>query len=192
MKIQILLFDGFDELDVVAPYEIFQMAAAKGAELRTALVSLEGAREVVATHGLRIFSEAKLEIDTLDLLLVPGGGWADAAPTGVRAEIKRGAIPEALVRAHGAGKILASVCTGALLLAHAGLLKGRRGTTHHLAQADLRAAGVDVMAERVVDDGDLITSGGVTSGIDLSLYLVKRFADKALAEEIAAVLEYPL
>src|SRR5262249_51353304 len=93
-------------------------------------------------------------------------------------------------RLHTAGTILAGVCTGAMLLAAAHLVIGRHATTHHLALDELRAAGATVVDARVVDDGDLITSGGVTSGTDLALWLVERFFGPQVALQIESRLEY--
>jgi len=83
------------------------------------------------------------------------------------------------------------VCTGTMLLAHAGVIGSRPASTHHAALADLAATGADVRTERVVDDGDLVTSGGVTSGIDLALWLVEREVSVDLADRIATGMEYP-
>jgi transcriptional regulator GlxA family with amidase domain len=88
------------------------------------------------------------------------------------------------------GAVMASVCTGALLLAHAGVIGTRRAATHHAARADLAATGAIVVHDRVVDDGDLLSCGGVTSGLDLALWMVERFASEELAEAIAANMEY--
>jgi transcriptional regulator GlxA family with amidase domain len=89
-----------------------------------------------------------------------------------------------------AGAVLAAVCTGAMLLATAGVLTGRRATTHHSAWADLEAAGAVLVRDRVVDDGDVVTAGGVTSGIDLGLWLIERFAGPDQAARAAERLEY--
>lgn len=121
---------------------------------------------------------------------VPGGGWAQHAQHGVRREIREGAWPALLARAAGDGAITASVCTGAMLLAHAGVIGSRRASTHHSARAELAGLGATVVEDRVVDQGSLITAGGVTSGLDLGLWLVERFAGRALADEIAGRLEY--
>ena len=109
---------------------------------------------------------------------------------GARAEAERGVIPAALAAAHARGAIIATVCTGAMLASAAGLTRGRPATTHHNAIADLRAAGAEVIEARVVDDGDLISSGGVTSGLDLALWLVERFFGPALAAAIERQTEY--
>jgi transcriptional regulator GlxA family with amidase domain len=184
--VQILLYDGFDELDAIAPYEILS-----GAGLRTELATLEPAERVVAAHGLGVVPQAVLA-ERPDLLLVPGGGWvARRADAGTWAEFERGVVPAAIARRHAAGSIVASVCTGAMLLAKAGILDGRPATTHHAAFGDLRGAGADVREDaRVVDDGDVLTCGGVTSGIDLALHIVRRERGEEVADAAARLLEH--
>ena len=86
--------------------------------------------------------------------------------------------------------MIASVCTGAMLLASAGLTRGRRATTHHAAFDDLRSFGADVVDARFVDDGDLLTAGGVTSGIDLALHIVEKVAGATIAENVAREIEH--
>jgi len=168
MLIQVLLYDGFDELDAIGPYEILH-----GAGFDTQLSVLEATRTITASHGTVIVPHAMVS-ERPDLLLVPGGGWRDHKPVGTWAEYERGVIPAAIAERHAAGSRIASVCTGAMLLAKAGLLEGRPATTHWAAYDDLRAHGVDVRTEaRVVDDGDILTCGGVTSGLDLALHVVE-------------------
>ncbi|HTN51064.1 MAG TPA: DJ-1/PfpI family protein, partial [Anaeromyxobacter sp.] len=99
-------------------------------------------------------------------------------------------LPRAIAAAHARGARIASVCTGALLVAAAGLLRGRPAVTHRSALADLARAGAEVMeAARVVDDGDVVTAGGVTSGLDLGLRLVSRIAGPAASGRVAAEME---
>jgi transcriptional regulator GlxA family with amidase domain len=191
MRIDIVLFEGFDELDALAPYEVLRRAGELGADLQTRLVSLEAADAVTAFYGLRVTVAGRLgEGERPDVVLVPGGGWNHSGPRGARVEAERGALPAALVQLHTAGAIHAAVCTGTMLLASAGLLRGRPATTHHLALDELRAAGAEIIRARVVDDGDVITAGGVTSGLDLALWLVERFASPALAAAVEARMEY--
>lgn len=183
--VQILLYDGFDELDAIAPYEVLS-----GAGLRTELVTLDDADRVVASHGLELVPHATLA-ERPDLLLVPGGGWRTRAPAGTRGEYERGVIPRAIAQRHAAGSTIASVCTGAMLLAKADLLTGRPATTHHVAYEDLRAHGADVREDaRVVDDGDVLTCGGVTSGIDLALHVLRRERGDETAARAARLLEH--
>jgi transcriptional regulator GlxA family with amidase domain len=103
----------------------------------------------------------------------------------------RGELKPLLVIAAANARIMAGVCTGTMLLAHAGVIGGRRAGTHHSALGELAALGVEVVADRVVDDGDLVTGGGVTSEIDLALWLVERGLGAELAEQISTVIEYP-
>jgi len=130
-----------------------------------------------------------------EVLIVPGGGWVDRSREGARSEYDRGDGPGTVAGtardAHTAGSIVASVCTGAMLLARAGLLRGRRCITHRSAIEDLEQHGAVIVRERVVDDGDIVTAGGVTSGVDLALHLVERFASAALSDAITETLEYP-
>jgi transcriptional regulator GlxA family with amidase domain len=190
VTIQILLYEGFDELDAIAPFEVFQTAAGLGVPLSATCVSLEPAPEVRAAHGLRVCPEGQLAFaPPPDLLLVPGGGWLSEAPRGVRAEIQGGAIPAALAQLHREGTTMACVCTGAMLLAASGGLKGRPATTHHIAKEALCAEGATLIDARVVDDGDVITSGGVTSGLDLALWMLERWFQPEVALQVERLLE---
>jgi transcriptional regulator GlxA family with amidase domain len=191
IKAQIIIFDGFDELDATAPFEVLQSAKAIGADLQVELVTLNSSMEVVAAHGLRVQADAKLETDQkLDILIVPGGGWGSRATQGAWAEAQRGEIPAAISSLHQSGTTIASVCTGAMLVAEAGLLKGRRAITHHVAVEELRTAGAEIINARVVDDGDIITAGGVTSGLDLTLWLIERYLSPQIAHEVEKEMEY--
>ncbi len=192
MLFQVLVFDGFDELDAVAPWEILRRAAARKPGWQVDLVTIDGVDEVTAAFGLRVRTGGdKLgQSETPDVIVVPGGGWVAWSPRGARAEVERGIAPEMLARLSRQGTILAAVCTGAMLLASAGLLKNRRAITHHSAIEELRAFGAEIVHSRVVDDGNIISAGGVTSGLDLGLYLVERFASPEQAREIAGQMEY--
>lgn len=191
MRIEIVAFDGVDELDAIGPFEVLQNAAAAGADFSVRLVSWTGAREVVCAHGLRMTVEpVDGNSKRPDLVVVPGGGWIARSATGARGEVERGNIPRRLAELHSAGTHIASVCTGAMLVAAAGLLKGRRAATHHGAIEDLRAAGVEVIDARVLDDGEVVSCGGVTSGIDLALWLVERHASREIAARVEREMEY--
>jgi transcriptional regulator GlxA family with amidase domain len=182
---EILLFDGFDELDAIGPYEVL---ANGGLEPR--YVTLGGAAEATGSHGTRVSTHGTLS-DAPELLVVPGGGWGDRAPQGAWAEAQRGELPAAIAERHRAGSTIASVCTGAMLLAAGGLLHGRPAVTHRVALDDLEAAGARVMRDaRVVDDGDILTAGGVTSGIDLALWLVERLRGAEAAAAVANEIEH--
>jgi len=128
---------------------------------------------------------------TPDLLLVPGGGWFDRTPEGVWAQAERGEIPAAIAARRAAGSTIASVCTGALLLARAGILEGRRATTNPQALDDLRAVGgIEVVDARVVDDGDILTAGAPACGLDLAIHVLERLGGPGLAVAAARELQY--
>jgi len=190
MQIAIILYPGFDEFDAIGPYEVLCAAAESGAGFEVSLVTLEPTAEIVASHGLSVRPDGLLADGRWDLVIVPGGGWNASKPAGARIEAQRGALPAALADLASAGVPLASVCTGAMLLAAAGLLRGRPAVTHHGALPELAEAGAEVIDARVVDDGNIVTAGGVTSGIDLALWLVQRHAGAEVAERVAARLEY--
>jgi putative intracellular protease/amidase len=180
---EILVFDGFDDLDAVAPLEILTAAG-----FHTRVVRPAGqAATVRSAHGLVL--DVAAELGSPALVLVPGGGWLDAAP-GVRDQCE-GPLPAALGALHDTGTVVASVCTGAMLLARAGLLTGRPAVTNRNALDDLAAAGADVRRDaRVVDDGSVVTGGGPAAGIDLAIRLVARFAGEAAGREAAARVEH--
>jgi transcriptional regulator GlxA family with amidase domain len=149
---------------------------------------------VTAGHGLRVTPDVVLPApdspDRPDLLVVPGGGWTDPDAPGAGAEVRRGVLPDVLAAHYEAGATLAAVCTGGMLLADAGLLDGRPAVTHSVALDDLRESGASVVDARVVDDGDVLTAGGVTSGLDLALYVVEREVGADVADRIATRMEY--
>ena len=192
MRVAVVVFEGFDELDAIGPLEVLRNAAAMGAaDLSVELVALDGAAEVTGDHGLRVRTDGPLDREGTDLLVIPGGGWNDRGTHGAWAEAERGELPAAIAAAHEAGAVVATVCTGAMLATAAGLTRGRPAVTHHDAIDDLRAAGAEVVEARVVDDGDLVTAGGVTSGIDMALWLVERHFGAELADAVAAEIEHP-
>ncbi len=183
--IEVLFFDGFDDLDAVAPLEILSAAGLPVRPVR----ALAQSATVTSAHGLQIVIQDEIA-DNPDLLLVPGGGWRDASAVGVR-PLCAGDLPARLERMHDAGTVIASVCTGAMLLAAAGLLTGRPAVTNRIALDDLERSGADVRrTARVVDDGSVVTCGGPAAGIDLALHLVQRYRGAAAAAQAAERLEH--
>ncbi|PSJ26635.1 AraC family transcriptional regulator [Streptosporangium nondiastaticum] len=193
LHVQIVLYDGAEEQDFTGPYEVFSLAGVRRLGfVDTTYVALDGPRTVTAVHGTKIVVDRGWSPGSADILIVPGGH-------GVQEQIDQGALPKALESAQRQGLTIASVCTGALLLSAAGLTKGRPCTTHHTVKDRLRQEGGIVKDARVVDDGDLVTSGGVTSGLDLALWLVQREAGRhesrigagsEFAVELEGILEY--
>jgi transcriptional regulator GlxA family with amidase domain len=189
MRIDILVFDGADEIDFVGPQEVFRRAAKIEGGVEIELVTLEPQSQVTAQFGLRIHPDGVLNAAS-DLVVVPGGGWVGNSIRGVRQEIARGVLPKTLRSLHESGALIAGVCTGAMALAAAGLLDGRAAITHHGALEDLRRTKARVTEARVVDDGDVLTCGGVTSSIDLALWFVERQWGRNVADAISRSMEY--
>ncbi|GAA2926702.1 DJ-1/PfpI family protein [Streptomyces thioluteus] len=208
MHAHIVLFDGFDPLDVIAPYEVLHTAGmVSGGAVTAELVSAEGPRPVASRiDGLTLSATGRLDPCRADLVLVPGSapsgeeleaaansgyGQLTSTTRALRGHGPRSSLLSLLTRAmHQPGTTVAAVCGGSLLLAMTGLVSGRRATTHHLGTDLLGAAGVDVVSARVVDDGDLVTSAGVTSGLDLSLHLVERELGPRIAHSVEILLAY--
>lgn len=202
MRAQIVLFDGFDPMDVVAPFEVlYAGGAASGGALSPELVSAEGAREVPSGNGMPLRATGVLDPEGVDLVVVPGAVGSLPAPGAE--EIDEGSIPAILGRAlttdlpallgravADPGTLVATVCGGALLPAMAGLIEGRHATTHHLGLDLLDATGVVAVDARVVDDGDLVTAAGVTSGLDLGLYLLERELGPRIAHSVERLFAY--
>ncbi|MFD8416179.1 DJ-1/PfpI family protein [Streptomyces sp. NPDC059650] len=191
LRVHIAMYDGVEELDFAAPYEVFSAArffTAVPVEVRYVTTSRPGF--VRASYGSRIDVEHPWTPDEADVIVVPGGGYARREDPGVRAEIRRGTLPRALRAAPRKGLTLSGLCTGVMLLSAAGLTRGRPCTTHHKARPDLEEQGGELKNARVVDDGDLVTAGGITSGLELALWLVRRELGPETATSVEAMLEY--
>ncbi|MYW67031.1 DJ-1/PfpI family protein [Streptomyces sp. SID8379] len=206
MHVQIVLFDGFDPLDVIAPYEVLHAGgAASGGAVTVELVSAEGAREVVGgTGGLALRATAALDPARPGVVLVPGAAGRVGAPDEEPdPEAAEPTIPvllgrtlttglPALLKAamDGPDTTVATVCGGSLVPAMAGLLEGRHVTTHHLGMDLLDATGAHAVHARVVDDGDLVSGAAVTSGLDLGLYLLERELGPRIAHAVEELFAY--
>jgi transcriptional regulator GlxA family with amidase domain len=169
----ILLFDEVEVLDFAGPFEVFSGTSSPAGPPYADVVTMAPAPEVRTRGGLRILAGHTLEdCPSLDALIVPGGPGAD----------ERTVVQEALVLPFLRSRApttptVASVCTGAFLLGRAGLLDGHRVTTHTSALQRLRdeLPQLDVVEAKVVDEGRIVTSAGVSSGIDLALHLMERW-----------------
>jgi transcriptional regulator GlxA family with amidase domain len=185
MRTEILIFDGFDELDALGPYEVLGEAG-----FEVALVTHPATDRITTARGAIVVPHRELS-DRPELLVVPGGGWTKRPPKGAWAEVQRGVLPPVIAQRHAAGARIASVCTGAFLVAAGGLLDGRPAVTHWKDVDELEAMGIHVIRDaRVVDDGDIITAGGVTSGLDLALWIVEQEKGREAAADVAAELEH--
>jgi transcriptional regulator GlxA family with amidase domain len=180
MNIAIVLYDKFTALDAIGPYEVLSripgasltFVAAKPGPVHTD----NGMLTLVAEHSLEQAGQP-------DIVLVPGGPGEVAARAG-------GAVLEWLKEVDRTSTWTTSVCTGSLILAAAGLLDGRRATSHWLAMDQLRQLGAEPVDERVVFDGKFATAAGVSAGIDMALALVARIAGETVAQAIQLGIEY--
>ena len=201
MHAQIVLFDGFDPLDAVAPFEVLLAGRdALGGDLQVELVSGEGPRAVISgSGGLILQATAQLDPGKPGYVIVPGAsgpveGDPDQGVETIPVLLARfgetAALP--LVRQAMANPevTVATVCGGSLALAMAGLLDGRHANTHHLGVDVLEATGAIPVNARVVDDGDLVTAAGVTSGLDLALYLLDRSFGPRIALTVEQLFAY--
>ncbi|MFF2774497.1 DJ-1/PfpI family protein [Streptomyces sp. NPDC058052] len=180
MQIAILLFEGFTSLDAVGPYEI--LSRLPGAE--TVFVAKEAGPVRNDQGSLALSADKSLaDVPRPDIVLVPGGPETRKAAHDPE-------IQEWLRTADATSTWTTSVCTGSLLLAAAGLLSGRRATTHWLAFDELRELGVEPTGERVVFDGKYVTAAGVSSGIDMGLHLLGRIAGDEAAMTVQLLTEY--
>jgi transcriptional regulator GlxA family with amidase domain len=179
MQIAILAFDGMTALDAVGPAQV--LVLLPGASLRWASPEpgpkrTDAGMSIVATHPLA-------EVTAADVVLVPGG--RDMRP--VMADTR---VLDWLRAAHATTRWTTSVCTGALVLGAAGLLEGRRATTHWAVLERLAKFGATPVSERVVVDGKIITAAGVSAGIDMALRLAARLAGDTVAQGIQLGIEY--
>lgn len=194
-NVGILIFDGVEVLDFTGPFEVFSRARlVPGVESRRSEESApfrvftvaKAAAPVTATGGLQVIPHYPVAAaPPIDLLVLPGG-------FGTRALLHDGETLEWIRRAAAGARKVTSVCTGSLLLAKAGLLAGRRATTHWGALDLLESLDASLKVERerrLVDDG-IITSAGVASGIDMAFYVVETLFGREVADETARYIEY--
>ena len=178
-EIGLLVFPNVQQLDLTGPYEVF--ASWPKARVRLVGKTLE---PVASSTRLALTPDVAYEAcPQLDVLCVPGGSGINAL---LADEETLGFVRR---QAEGA-RFMTSVCTGALLLGAAGLLRGKRATTHWASHHLLEACGAIPERQRVVRDGSLMTGGGVTAGIDFALALVAELAGREVAEAIQLNLEY--
>jgi transcriptional regulator GlxA family with amidase domain len=171
IRVAIALFPNAEELDWAGPWEVFGYWASRWPDEVQVFTIAETLDPIRCARGLRVLPDRSWNMSpVIDVLVYPGG-------RGTRGQIHADAIKERLRGLRQGGALLASVCTGALVLAGAGLLDGLAATTHRQALDDLRRLGdrIEVCPDkRFVDAGDVVTAAGVTAGIDMALYLVGR------------------
>lgn len=181
MQIALLAYEAMTALDLIGPYEVLN--ALPGADVRFVARETGELRVDSRAFGI-VVDHALADVPRPDVFVVPGG------IAGTFAAARDAGILDWLREAHAHARWTASVCTGSLILGAAGLLRGRRATTHWAAAALLEQHGARFSAERVVEDGNLITAAGVSSGIDMALTLASRIAGEEAARAIQLTIEY--
>ena len=179
-----LIFDDAEELDFVGPWEVFTMVRHIIPDDR--VVTIAQTREPIrAAKGMRVIPDHSFEdAPKLDVVLVPGG-------IGTRREVNNSALIDWLRKTGASCTWVTSVCTGSLLLHEAGFAKGRRVTTHWGFVKTLRERGADVLENvRYVRDGNVVTSAGVSAGIDMALWLVGQIHGVTVARQVQRAMEY--
>jgi cyclohexyl-isocyanide hydratase len=190
IKVGVLAFPDLEELDLAGAWEVlgatrrlFREGVFKDAYFELETVGKETG-PVKCYHDLKIVVEKRLDaLPGHDVLFVPGG------PGRLKAQ-KDSAIQEAVRKFYESGKIIASVCTGAFILAEAGILKGKKATSFHTVVNQLSGYGACPLKERVVVDGNVVTGAGISSSIDVGIKLVEIMMGREAAETVTQWVEY--
>lgn len=193
MRIAVALFDGAEELDFAGPWEVLAYWAREVAQAEVEVVTVAARLDPIrAAKGMRVlpdrtWDELGTDSGAVDVLIVPGG-------QGTRRLLGPDEpLHERLRALAGGGTLMTSVCTGSLVYAAAGLLRGRPATTHFSA-LDLLASldsSIEVRAaDRYVDDGNVVTAAGVSAGIDMALHLVVRLDSQDAARAVKREIQY--
>jgi transcriptional regulator GlxA family with amidase domain len=193
-RVGILIFPAVEVLDFCGPYEVFSVTRLDEERRREdsspfeVLLVAQTAEAVVATGGLRVIPDVTLDTcPVLDILVVPGG-W------GTRREIGNQRLLTWIAERATQVETLTSVCTGAMLLGQAGLLDGLRATTHWRSLDQMRQSFPAVTVEdklHVVEDGRVLTSAGISAGIDMALRVVAQYCGESVGRATARHMEYP-
>ncbi|WP_088889850.1 DJ-1/PfpI family protein [Leptolyngbya ohadii] len=195
-NVAILIFDDVEVLDFCGPFEVFSVTGRRDGSNPFNVYTVAENKQVSARNNLSI--NPSYTLDTCpqpNILVVPGGGGrhADGTPYGTRREMLNENLLQWINQLYPKTEHVLSVCTGALILAKAGLTENLAATTHHGAIDELRrvAPNTEVReGDRIVDNGRLIFSGGISAGIDAAFYLVAKLLGEEVASETAIYMEY--
>jgi len=181
-----VIFPDVEELDFIAPFEVLSYIN-KVQPSSTQILLIAPTLEIVhAFNGLKVVPDVSFETaPQCDILIFPGG-------KGRTKWMKESSVHAFLTRQKEHVRFVTSVCTGAFFLAEAGLLKDKNATTYFTAFDELSAYGVHVITSKVVQDGTIITAGGVSSGLELGFYLLRELFGAKLAQEVAMKIEYTI
>ena len=192
IEIGVLIFDDVEELDFVGPWEVWNMVNTVSRHhgdpepFRVRLISPDG-KQVRAVKGMRVLADtAMADVEKLDIICVPGGN-------GTRVVMQNPEFIEWVQRLAKQAKWITSVCTGAFVLAQAGLTKDKRLTTYWVAFEEFETLGLPgtlVPNVRYVRDGNVLTSAGVSAGIDMSLWLVGELLSPQFARDVQRAMQY--
>jgi transcriptional regulator GlxA family with amidase domain len=187
-KVGILLFSDVEVLDFAGPFEVFSVTNELNDYSLYQIFTIGFPNgPIIARNGLSINNDYDyMDTPEPDILVIPGG-------LGTRPLLNNSDLMNWLNRTSTKSNLLLSVCTGSLLLAKAGLLKGRRAITHHRALSLLKELEPDLTileGHRYVDDGFIISAGGISAGIDMSLYVVSKLLGEGIAQNTANYMEY--
>ena len=188
-RVGVALFDGAEELDWAGPWEVLSYWSRYKPEddIEVFTVARDNSRPILCAKGLRVLADYSwASAPRIDVLVYPGG-------RGTRAQIGDEEVREWVRSIHERARLTTSVCTGAHVLADAGLLKGRPATTHWDDFEELLAIDGSIQPrreDRFVDEGDVITSAGISAGIDMALYLIVRLHSEDRAREIKRRIQY--
>src|SRR5260221_3291962 len=183
----ILLFPDVEVLDFAGPFEVFSVAAQSAEPAAFSVLTVADQPQIRAVGGLQVVPDHRLETcPQADLLLIPGGN-------GSRRAMRDQRLLDWVAGQAAGAEITASICTGALLLGHLGLLDGLTATTHWCALDLLQEIAPKAVVRpnaRFIDNGKIVTSAGISAGIDMSLHLVERLCGAELAAMVAREMEY--
>jgi transcriptional regulator GlxA family with amidase domain len=192
-KTGIFIFDEVEVLDFAGPFEVFSLAEFPDRrKVFNVQTIAENKRTISARNGLKVIPDLDLEEAlkiNFDVLIIPGGYGAEEI------EIKKPHIINWIKEMHGRTNILASVCTGAFLLAEAGLLDNIRATTHwlDLDRLEKEYEKISVIRnKKFIDNGKIITAAGISAGINMSYHIVERMAGKEIADATVRRMEYDI
>ncbi|HDX9621071.1 TPA: DJ-1/PfpI family protein [Bacillus anthracis] len=189
-SVGIFLFNEVEVLDFAGPFEVFSVTEVKEEKPFTVYTVSQNGEMITARNGLKVKPDYSIEdLPPVDILIIPGGKGAREN------EVKNDIIINWVRQQMKEVKLMTSVCTGALLLAKAGLLEGLKATTHWASIQTFKKdfPNVEVMENvKFVDEGHIITSAGISAGINMSFHIVKNLLGVEIAEETAKNMEYDI
>lgn len=190
LKVGILLFNEVEVLDFAGPFEVFSLASKNSEKLFEVVTIGESGEVISARNGLKVLPQVKLTDNLkVDILVIPGGYGAEEI------EIRNKTVLDWIKNQKDKVKIMASVCTGAFLLAETGILDDKKATTHWMDMDRLEGEypKVEVIRNvKFIDEDDVITSGGISAGINMSFHIVKKLFGPEVAKETAKRMEYDI